>query len=47
MLVAPLLTALLVWRRERALRHGLGALLLVGAAPWALLGGIALVVVVG
>jgi hypothetical protein len=32
-------------RRERVLRHGTGAMLVVGAAPWALLGAIALFVI--
>lgn len=45
MLVAPIATGIVMWRRERALRHGLGAMLVVGAAPWALLGAIALFVV--
>jgi hypothetical protein len=42
MLVAPIATGLVMWRQERALRHGLGAMLVVGAAPWALLGAVAL-----
>jgi hypothetical protein len=45
MLVAPIATGIVMWRRERALRHGLGAMLVVGAAPWALLGAIALFVI--
>jgi hypothetical protein len=45
MLVTPIATGFVMWRRERALRHGLGAMLVVGAAPWALLGAIALFVV--
>ena len=38
MLVTPIATGFAIWRREQALCHGLGAMLLVGAAPWALLG---------
>ncbi len=45
MLVAPVATGIVMWRREQALRHGLGAMLVVGAAPWTLMGAIALFVI--
>jgi hypothetical protein len=44
MLVAPLAIGFVSWRRERALRHGLGAMLVIGASPWVILGGVALAV---